>query len=363
MFGFETFTIDTINREELENYQNKNLFCSYWWLRFLSEWRKVSPLILRITDENNNLIGHFSGCVFSKFGFKILGSPFYGWMGQHMGFDLKDQHLVESHGAELLDETFEYIKRTLKPSFIIFADFKFYSETIEKCKTHFFFDTERWSYFLDLTQSEDVLFKNFKSGYRTCVRKFEKLGGTIEEDYSDSFIEEHHKQLAEVFERKDMTSPNYKERMELLYKKYPEMVLSIKALDENGNNIASSYYLGAGKMAFFASNASLTDALKYNANQALMWYAMKYWKAKGMTILDFAGRAEYKKNFGPELLGTPTVVWAKHEWEYKTVMWLRNTYYNSFRVKYKIKNMFKKKAEDNSPNVEKPADSSDGEQK
>ena len=124
-------------------------------------------------------------------------------------------------------------------------------------------------------------------------------------------------------------------------------IFALGGLDENGKNIASSYYLGAGKMAFFASNASFTNALNYNANQALMWYAMKYWKSKGMTILDFAGRAEYKKNFGPELLCTPTVVWAKNELEYRFILWLRNTYYKSFRIKYKIKNVFKKSDEMN----------------
>lgn len=341
MYHFELYNLETVNQAEYENFKDKNLFCTVSWLSYLKEWKKADPVIVRITSDKENLAGYFTGAQFSKFGFKILGSPFYGWMGQHMGYDFVDEESINK--ALILEETITYLKSTVKPNFIIFADFKFTQEDIDRVKTKLFFDTERWSYFLDLTQPEEILFKNFKSGYRTCVRKFEKLGGHIEEDYSEEFIEEHHKQLAEVFARKSMTAPNYRERMHILYKKYPDMVLSIKALDEKGNNIASSYYLGAGSMAFFASNASLTDALKYNANQALMWYAMKYWKAKGIRTLDFAGRADYKKNFGPELKGTPTVVWAKHEWEYKLVLWLREKYYGSFRLKYKLKEMLKKK--------------------
>lgn len=347
MYSFELFNLDTVNQVEYEAFTDKNLFCTVSWLKYLKEWRKVEPVIVRISYEEGKLAGYFTGAKFSKFGFKILGSPFYGWMGQHMGYDFVEEGNIDK--AVILDETILFLKSSVKPNFIIFADFKFTQEDVDGVKTKVFFDTERWSYFLDLTQTEEMLFKNFKSGYRTCVRKFEKMGGHIEEDYSEEFIEEHHKQLAEVFGRKSMTAPDYKERMRILYKEYPEMVLSIKALDENGNNIASSYYLGAGSMAFFASNASFTDALKYNANQALMWYAMKYWKAKGVHTLDFAGRAEYKRNFGPELKGTPTVVWAKHEWEYKFVLWLREKYYGSFRLKYKLKEMLcGKKDEENS---------------
>lgn len=342
MFHFVSYSIDNINDIEYENYSEKNLFCTCEWLKFLKEWKNVEPIILRITDDNNKLVGHFTGATFSKLGFKILGSPFYGWMGQHMGYDLIGNEIVQKNGHFLLDETICYIRKKFGVSFIIFADFKFNKDIINRCKTPLFYDNERWSYFLDLTQSEDTIFKNFKSGYRTCVRKFEKLGGVIKEDYSNSFIEEHNKQLQEVFSRKGMVSPDYRERMTLLYSKYKGIVLSLKALDENGNNIASSYYLGNGKMAFFASNASLTESLQYNANQALMWYAIKYWKSKGISILDFAGRADYKKNYGPELRGTPTVVWAKRKYEYLIIMWLRNMYYNSFRIRYKVKYLLKK---------------------
>lgn len=355
MFQFEVLTLDTVNAEEYENYADKNLFSTCSWLRFLRDWRHVNPVIVRITEENGALVGYFTGAIQKKFGFSIFGSPFYGWMGQHLGFDL-----VESCGgklpAGLLDELIAFLKKELRIPFLILADFKLSEEDLQGCESKLFYDTKRWSFFLDLTQTEEQLFKNFKSGYRTCVRKFEKMGGTIVEDMSDEFIDEHHTQLAEVFARKAMTPPNYRERMKLMYEKYPELVLSIKALDENGNNIASSYYFGAGSMAFFASNASLTDALKYNANQALMWYAIRYWKERGLKTLDLAGRAAYKENFGSVLKGTPTVVWAKYAWQYHLVMWARAAYYKTFRLKYKLKNLFRPQKTEESSKPAQPAE-------
>lgn len=340
MYQFENLDLLSVDNTEFQNYKNKNLFTTIDWLCFLSEWKNVNPIILRVTNESNQLVAHFTGCIFYKYGIKILGSPFWGWMGQHMGFDFVDIANVDK--SLLLDEITEYIRIQLKVKFFVFADFQYEEDDIKQCKTQFFADNIRGSYFLDLTQPEENLFKNFKSGYRTCVRKFEKLGGTIEEEYSQDFMEEHHKQLKDVFERKSMTPPNYKQRLNLLHEKNPNMILSIKALDDKGNNIASSYYLAAGSMAFFQSNASYTDALKYNANQALMWYAIKYFKSNGYKTLDLAGRASYKENFGPILKSTPTVVWTKYRWLYQIVISLRNIYYSTFRVAFKIKSFFKK---------------------
>ena len=334
MYNFEKLSIGDVNVDEYENsFDNKNLFCTVEWLSFLSVFRKVTPIVIRITD-NKKFVGYFSGAFFSKFGFKILGSPFYGWMGLHMGFEFVN--LPENCYSELIDEFVSFVKRELRITYFVFADFKINREILHKCKQEFFIETDARSYFLDISKSEEELFKNLKSGYRTCVRKFEKLGGRIVEDYSDEFIEEHNKQLKDVFERKSLSAPDYSKRMKILRDNYRSMVLFIKALDENGRNIASSYYLGGGKTAFFASNASYTDSLKYNANQALMWFAIKYWKNKGMTTMDLAGTGDYKANYGSELFETPIVVCARYKWEYVLIQKLRYIYYQRFRVKHKI---------------------------
>ena len=335
---FELFNLNTIDSQEFESYGNKNLFTTLQWLNFLYEWKHVRPVIVRISADSGELIGHFTGCIFKKFGMRMLGSPFYGWMGQHMGFDFVDPNTVDK--SKVLDDLICFLKTKLKIIYMIFADFQYLEENVIQCKTPLFYNDIRGSFFIDLTQSEEQLFKNFKSGYRTCVRKFEKMGGTIVQDISSDFIEEHHKQLKDVFMRKSMTPPNYRERMELMYQEYPDMVLSIKALDENGNNIASSYYFASGTIAFFASNASRTDSLQYNANQALMWYAIKYWKSKGYKTLDLAGRSPYKENFGSILLSTPTIVWTKYSCLYKIIQFARNTYYQMFRLKFKLKAIF-----------------------
>lgn len=341
MYKFHLYTLQEINRDEYENYPRKNLFTTIEYLTFLSKWKNVNPIIVKISDDADSLIGYFTGCSFKKFGIKILGSPFFGYMGQHMGFDFVD--INQANKSEILDELIRFLKKRKVMSLMVFADFQFSPEDIAQCKTKLFHNDIRGTYMLDLTLPEDIIFKNFKSGYRTCVRKFEKLGGTIVEEWSEDLMKVHHQQLKEVFERKKMSPPNYEDRLYLLHKMYPDMIYAIKALDANGNNIASSFYLMGGTFAFFQSNASYTDALLYNANQALMWHAIKHFKNKGLKTLDLAGRASYKENFGATLYNTPTTIWTKYAFLYRILMITRKAYYSTFRLKFKFKELFSKK--------------------
>lgn len=343
MYKFEILDLEQINIHEYENnYNEKNLFCTVQWLRFLSEFRNVKPMVIRIFDNTNSLIGHLTGASFSKFGLHFFGSPFYGWMGLHMGFDFIDFPQNKYH--EVLDSVIDYLQEQLNLSYLIIADYKISLDIIKNCKKKLFCEKKAWTYFLDIQKSEEEIFNSFKSGYRTCVRKFYKMGGSIVEDYSDEFIAEHNRQLKDVFRRKALTAPDYSNRMKILNTKYPNMVLFIKAIDNRGNNIASSYYLGSGTMAFFASNASCSKGLNYNANQALMWYAIKYWKGKGIKTLDLGGTGDYKANFGSELKSTPIIVWSKHKWHYRLIELLRSIYYMQFRVKHRVQSIFSKKS-------------------
>src|SRR3546814_4018328 len=47
-------------------------------------------------------------------------------------------------------------------------------------------------------------------------------------------------------------------------------------------------------------NGSVTDMLHLRPNQALHWYAMRYWKARGVHLHDWGGTGDYKKNYGPD---------------------------------------------------------------
>src|SRR3546814_14079660 len=52
--------------------------------------------------------------------------------------------------------------------------------------------------------------------------------------------------------------------------------------------------------SLFSLNGSVTGMLHFRPNQALHWYAMRYWKARGVHLHDWGGTGDYKKNDGPD---------------------------------------------------------------
>jgi len=343
-YNFSIIDIDLLDRDEFDRFPTKVPFTTIEWLQYLQELKHINPLILRIT-HNKEYVGYFTGGITRFFGIKVLGSPFWGWVGQHMGFDL----MCKVDKSQIIDDLIEYATIELKVTYLQITDIKFSYEDIERCK-YKLIEGERYkTCYIDLTKSEEELFKNFRSGYRTCVRKFEKEGGTIEEDYSDLFIAEHERQLKQVFERKKMQAPDNRQKMALLYnscriKRGLESglgIFSIKAMlpvvTSELKNISSSYYICNEYLAMFASNASYSKYLKASPNQSLTWYAIRAFKKAGIKVLDMGGSGDYKLNFGADWDPKPIIIFSKNKLSYIIILGLKRTYGKMIRLIWHIK--------------------------
>lgn len=137
-----------------------------------------------------------------------------------------------------------------------------------------------------------------------------------------------------MFGRKSIKAPDYHKKMKMAFEKLrPKgMILGIKALNREGKNIASSYYIGNQYLVMFASNASYTEYLKICPNQALMWYAIKYWKSKGAKVMDMGGSGSYKGNFGAVWKPKPIIIYSKHKWEYIVILGAKRWYAKFLRI-------------------------------
>ena len=355
MYTFIQIPYENIDKKNFYSYENKVPFTHLEWLDFIKELKGIKPIVLNIFDERVH-IGQFVGGTLRFMGIKVLGSPFWGWIGQHMGFDLKE----EVDKPALIDDLIDYAIETLKVQYIQIVDFKFNFSDIIHCRHKLISGEQYTTCYIDLTQTQEQLFKNLKSGYRTCIRKFEKDSGTIEEDYSDEFIEDHHKQLESVFARHRIKTPNYRQKMCRLFCSNDfakgannELgIYSIKALlpvEENGHplkkNIASSYYIHNGYMAMFASNASYNDYLKSCPNQALTWHAMMAFKEAGLHYLDMGGSGAYKLNFsGGNWEPKPIIIYSKNKWNEFLILGLKRNYGKLLKTVGKTKNWFKEKS-------------------
>lgn len=353
MYTFKIeLSVETIDKSDFYSYPDKVPFTHLEWLEFINKLKGAKPIVLKVFDEKGTHIGQFVGCSCNFLGIKVLGAPFWGWVGQHMGFDLK----APVNKQQLIDDLIDYAISELKVGYVQFTDFKIDYPDIEGC-SHILIPGERYlTCYVDLSKTKEELFKNLKSGYRTCIRKFEKDGGIIEEDYSDEFIEEHHKQLEHVFTRAKHKTPDYRKKMHLMYHSGDFSkgaddklgVYSIKALLPVGPEgemkcVASSYYIHNGYMAMFASNASYSEYLKSCPNQALTWHAMMAFKNAGLHYLDMGGSGSYKLNFtGGDWEPRPTIIYSKNKWNYMLILGLKRNYGKVSRIFGETRNWIKK---------------------
>jgi hypothetical protein len=160
---------------------------------------------------------------------------------------------------------------------------------------------------LDLTQSEDALFGGMESACRRCIRQAEKRGLTIEEANDEGFAAEFFDQLTEVFLRQGLIPTYNVARVEALIRHLQPtgQLLLLRARNSDGLSIATGIFPAAGDTALFWGGASLRAHQNSRPNEALHWYAMRYWKERGIARYDLGGYMEYKRKYGGEEVSIP----------------------------------------------------------
>jgi hypothetical protein len=156
------------------------------------------------------------------------------------------------------------------------------------------------SYRTDLTKPENDLFNAMDSACRRCVRKAEKSGVVIEEAHDDAFADEYYTQLKDVFAKQGLVPTYDVDRVRALVRNLAssDRVLLVRARDPEGRCIASGIFPGYNRIAEFWGNASFRSGQVFRPNEAIHWYAMRYWKRRGVAIYDWGGEGTYKEKYG-----------------------------------------------------------------
>ncbi len=148
---------------------------------------------------------------------------------------------------------------------------------------------------------------------RWSIRKAEKKGVTIEEAQDDDFVEEYYQQLQDVFKKQSLVPTYGKERVRdlILSLSASGNLLLLKARDPNRQCIATGIFLAGNGTMYFWGGASWRAGQHYRPNETIHWYAMKYWKARGMRRYDMGG-GEYKGKFGGKRIEVPWIWKSKY---------------------------------------------------
>jgi len=301
MIEFRTVDFRNVPWDELDRLNDRVVFQTREWLQFLAETQNGTPVVAEIRD-GNSVAGYFTGLTFHKVGLKILGSSFPGWTTPYIGFNILPGTITRSQAMEGLERWalrelgcmhFEVSDRHFAP-----AD----AAGIANLRS-----SPYESYQSDLTRSEDELFSGMESACRRCIRKAEKSGVTIEHASDHGFATEYYDQLKDVFAKQGKLPTYSVDRVQALIRHMSSTgrILLVRARNPEGRCIATGIYPGFNDTAFFWGNASWRSEQHWRPNEALHWYAMKYWKAKGVTMFDWGGGGTYKEKYGVAPLAVP----------------------------------------------------------
>jgi hypothetical protein len=277
---------------KLDGFQDRTVFQTREWLNFVRESQRARIVMCELI-EGGEVLGYFSGLAFSRFGVPMLGSSFPGWTTPYMGFNLVAG--VSRKAALAAIEEFAW--GTLKCLHMEVSD-PFFS--VENGSELGFACEAYASYRTDLTQTEDKLFSNMESACRRCIRKAEKSGVAIEEAHDAAFADEYYEQLKDVFAKQGLVPTYPVGRVRALIRNLEPTgrILLVRARDPQGKCIATGIFPGFNKIAEFWGNASVRSSQHLRPNEAIHWYAMRYWKRRGVEIYDWGGEGQYKEKYG-----------------------------------------------------------------
>jgi hypothetical protein len=282
----------TVGWAKLDGFADRTVFQTREWLQFVQETQRGRIVICELV-EGGLVAGYFTGLVVSRLGVRILGSSFPGWTTPYMGFNL----LPGFPRKAALAAIEELAWSDLKCLHMEVSDPYF---EVEDGKDLGFASEAYVSYRTDLTQTEEKLFSNMDSACRRCIRKAEKGGVILEEAHDSHFADEYYSQLKEVFAKQGLVPTYDLERVRTLIKNLEPTgrLLLLRARDPQGKCIATGIFPGFNKIAEFWGNASFRSSQSLRPNEAIHWYAMRYWKRRGVEIYDWGGEGKYKEKYG-----------------------------------------------------------------
>ncbi len=284
-----------------ETYSDCMVFQTDEWLSFLEETQGGRRVVALVRD-GNTVVGRFTGLIVTKLGVRLLGSPFPGWTTAYMGFNLEPEvPRIEAMAAldafafkELGCLHYEFMDRRI---------------TVEQADQHGCRYRLFRGFQMDLTRTEDELFGAMHRKIRPEIRKAERAGVVIEEARDDSFSDEHYLQVQQVFQRKGLKPTYDANRVPALIRHLlpTGRLLLLRAREPEGHCASTLLVLGFNGQAYIWGGSSQRNLNVPHRNEALIWHAMRYWKAKGMTVFDMGGGGEYKRRYGGEDIAIPWI--------------------------------------------------------
>lgn len=194
---------------------------------------------------------------------------------------------------------------------------------------------------IDLNKTEDELLANMRRQTRYEVRRADKLGIKITRGNDKAIFEEFHAVQAETAKRQNFIPPN----MKTLYAEkeaFSDNIMIYRAIDSENRAVAYGLMIKNGKEADYYEAASTELNRKLPGAYAIIWQAMKDFKAEGYERFNlwgiapagqpnhrYAGVTTFKTGFG----GAVTEFVPAHDLVISKIKYMKNLTVETVRKK------------------------------
>lgn len=334
-YNFKIIDRNNANWDQIELCYDHTVFKSKEWINFLIKTQNVEPIIVEIFNSGE-LVGFFIGERFKKI-FKIVASPFEGWTTDYQGLSMLSP-ITNDTRIKIYEKLIQFLFRKGLCSLFQASDWQMDVKMIQNSNLKFEIVK---GYRLDLTKTEDQLYKNFSSSScQYAIRKSQKNGVKIQETSdTNKFIHHYYTQLCEVFEKQKLR-PTYKvNRVTALVEnlKSSNKILLLEAKSSNGECLATGIFVGQNKLAYYWGGASYSKFQNLCPNEPLIYEAMKIFKSRGYNDFDLGGIRKFKEKFGPDYFEKPQIVAYKFKGILELKKIAKNTYYGIRKMSSKFK--------------------------
>lgn len=310
MYAFKIIKNSKTPWDKIESCYDHIVFKSKAWVEYLECNKKITPYILEIYKEDN-LLGYFVGAKFKKIFFTIIAAPFEGWTTPFQGISLFNPVSINQR-IEIYQSLIQFLFKSNECMYFQSTDF--HLEVANVAHSNLKYEVYA-SYILDLTPDIEKLLNNMNSGAKRYIKSAKSRGITIRcPENIDDYIDVYYNQLENVFAKQYLQPTHKKEdiRNQILTLYKADKILLLESISSDNISLASLFIAFDNNIAFGLGTASYKKFQKLCPNEPLWFEAIKILKNKGVKILDFGGRRNYKEKYGPLPYIKPRIIASKY---------------------------------------------------
>jgi CelD/BcsL family acetyltransferase involved in cellulose biosynthesis len=306
-----------------DGYADRVIFQTAPWLRFIAQSQRAEVVRAAVRD-GDSVVGQFTGLLTRRYGLRILGSPLPGWTTSYLGFNLDPGVSRRAAVQALLPFAF----RDLGCAHLEIRDRGFVPADLDGLGLRW---TGSATAVIDLSADEDAVFGRMTSPCRRNIRKADRSGVVIEVASDSQFADDYYRQLRDVFAKQNLVPTYSVDRVRTLIRHLAPTgnLLLLRARAPDGKCIATAILPWLHRTMYFWGGASYREHQHLRPNEALIWYALRYAKSRGVVEFDFVGGNPYKSKYGTSPVSVP---WARRS-RSPLVAGLRNAAKEGFAIR------------------------------